>query len=87
MEELTKEQIDEVVKSIQMYKVISSNIVAIGYNETNKILRVLFKGNNSYLYFNVEPEVYNNLMSCESVGKTLNESVVRHKDKYKYIKL
>lgn len=85
--ELSQEQLSQIVTNIKMTPVISSNIVAIGYDKENKILRVIFKGNSSYLYFNVEEEIYNNLAQSESKGKTLNESVVRHKDKYKYIKI
>lgn len=85
--ELSQEQLSQIVTNIKMTPVISSNIVAIGYDKENKILRVIFKGNSSYLYFNVKEEIYNNLAQSESKGKTLNESVVRHKDKYKYIKI
>lgn len=85
--ELSQEQLSKIVTNIKMTPVISSNIVAIGYDRENKVLRVIFKGNSSYLYFNVEEEVYNNLAQSESKGKTLNESVVRQKDKYKYIKI
>lgn len=85
--ELSQEQLSRIVTNIKMTPVISSNIVALGYDKENKILRVIFKGNSSYLYFNVEEEIYNNLAQSESKGKTLNESVVRHKDKYKYIKI
>ena len=87
MEEYTQEQLMEIQKSIPMYKVFSSNISGIGYNSELQIMRVVFKGNHSYLYFNVEQEVYDNIMNSESKGKTLNESVVRCKDKYKYMKL
>lgn len=85
--ELSQEQLSQIVTNIKMTPVISSNIVALGYDKENKILRVIFKGNSSYLYFNVEEEIYNNLAQSESKGRTLNESVVRHKDKYKYIKI
>ena len=87
MEQFTIEQIKEIVTNIKMYKIFSTNLVAWGYDETHKILRVIFKGNSSYLYFNVEPEIWNLLNNSESKGKTLNESVIRQKDKYKYIKL
>ena len=70
-----------------MQRVFSSNLVAMGYDENNKVLRVIFKGNSSYLYFDVEPDVYNTLMQSESKGRALNESVIKQKEKYKYIKL
>lgn len=85
--ELTVDQIKEIVSNIKMQRVFSTNLVAIGYDEQKKILRVIFKGNSSYLYFDVEPEVYNTLMQSESKGRALNESVIKQKEKYKYIKL
>jgi hypothetical protein len=82
-----QENLQEIIKEIQMFKVYSTNIVALGYNESRKILRVIFKGNSSYLYFNVEPEVWENLKNSESKGRTLSESIIKQKDKYKYIKI
>lgn len=82
-----QENLQEIIKEIQMFKVYSTNIVALGYDESRKILRVIFKGNSSYLYFNVEPEVWENLKNSESKGRTLNESIIKQKDKYKYIKI
>lgn len=85
--EISQEEIKEIVNNIKIQRVFSSNLVAMGYNEQKKILRVIFKGNSSYLYFDIEPEVYNTLMQSESKGKALNESVIRQKEKYKYLKL
>lgn len=85
--ELTQEQIKEIVDNIKMQRVFSTNLVAIGYDENRKILRVIFKGNTSYLYFDVEPEVYNTLIHSESKGRALNESIIRQRERYKYIKL
>jgi hypothetical protein len=82
-----QENLQEIIKEIQMFKVYSTNIVALGYDESRKILRVIFKGNSSYLYFNVEPEVWENLKNSESKGRTLSESIIKQKDKYKYIKI
>lgn len=82
-----QENLQEIIKEIQMFKVYSTNIVALGYDESRKILRVIFKDNSSYLYFNVEPEVWENLKNSESKGRTLSESIIKQKDKYKYIKI
>lgn len=82
-----QENLQEIIKEIQMFKVYSTNIVALGYDESRKILRVIFKGNSSYLYFNVEPEVWENLKNSESKGRTLSENIIKQKDKYKYIKI
>lgn len=85
--EISQEQIKEIVTNIKMQRVFSSNLIAMGYDENKKVLRVIFKGNSSYLYFDVEPDVYNTLMQSESKGRALNESVIKQKEKYKYIKL
>lgn len=87
MENITQEQINEIVKNTQLIPVYSTNIQAIGYNKQQQILRVLFKGGGNYIYFNVEPNIYEQIKTSQSKGKTLNECVVRHKDKYKYLKI
>lgn len=81
------DNLEEIVKNIKMYKIASSNITALGYDEINKMLRVIFKNNSSYIYTNVEPEVWQIIINSESKGKSLNENIVRHKEKYKYYKL
>lgn len=81
------DNLEEIVKNIKMYKIASSNITALGYDEVNKMLRVIFKNNSSYIYLNVEPEVWQIIINSESKGKSLNENIVRHKEKYKYYKL
>lgn len=81
------DNLEEIVKNIKMYKIASSNITALGYDENNKVLRVIFKNNSSYIYTNVEPEVWQIIINSESKGRSLNENIVRHKEKYKYYKL
>lgn len=87
MEENEQKSIQELITSINMIPVQSSNIVAMGYNELDKVLRVIFRGGSSYLYYNVEPEIWELLGNSESKGKALNENIVRHKDKYRYVKI
>lgn len=88
---LSNEEVQNILKriinDIPMYKIYSTNLVAIGYNKDLQILRVIFKGDSSYLYFNVEPEIWDLLNTCESKGKTLNEAVIRQKEKYKFMKI
>lgn len=73
---------------IKLNPVYSSNIKGIGYDSENSLMVVLFNSGSKYLYENVEPEIYKLITeSSESVGKTLNECVVRNKEKYKYHKL
>ena len=87
MENLSQEQLQEIIDNIEMRKVFSSNVVAIGYNATNQLLKVIFKPNSAYIYFNVGPEIWTGLNNTTSVGKLLGESVIRQKDKYKFMKL
>lgn len=93
MEETTQEQLialHEKAKLIELKPVLSSNIGGIGYDAENKLLKVAFKtktGSNTYLYEGVEQEVYDGLCQAESIGKKLSESIIRQKEKYKYIKL
>lgn len=90
-EEARIQKLLEDAKMVELKPVISSNISAVGYNENSKLLKISFKGKgdtfNTYLYENVEPEVYNKMFESESVGKYLSENVIRQKDKYKFIKL
>lgn len=86
-EQPTTEQIQDILKDITMYKVLSSNIFALGYSERYQVLCVMFKNETRYMYFNVEPEVWQKLKVCDSKGSMLSESVIKHKDKYKFIKL
>ena len=75
---------------IELKPVISNNVSGIGYNESNHLLKVAFKSGKAtsmYLYENVEPETYNKIINAESIGKCLNEMVIKHKDKYNYLKL
>lgn len=67
-----------------MEKVQSSNIDSIGYDAENKILKVLFKPNNLYHYFEVTEEVYKQIMVSESKNKALRALVMPN---HKYVKV
>ena len=60
----------------------SSNIERIGYKYGK--LFVEFKSGVSYVYDNVDKEMYDALVSAESVGKLFNKTV---RMAYKYQKL
>ena len=81
------EEVMQYANQIKLNPVLSSNIKGIGYNTERKLMVVLFSNGSKYLYESVEPEVYQIVSTAESVGKTLNECIVRNKDKYKYHKL
>lgn len=85
--EIEPNKLFEILNSINMKRIESSNVIGIGYNESSHIMRVIFNNLSSYLYFDVEPEVYKYIESADSKGKALNESVVKQKEKYKYFKI
>ena len=87
MEEKNNIDLNELIKEIPMYKVTSSNISAIGYNSNRQVLRVMFGNNTSYLYFEVEPAIWELLIRSQSKGKFLTEHITKRRDKYKYIKI
>lgn len=91
MEELSQEQILDIARAIKLKPALSSNIAGMGYDEERQILKIVFKNKAgigaSYAYFNVEPQIWEELNNSASVGKALSESVIKNKEKYKYIKL
>ena len=67
-----------------MKNVSSSNIKAIGYDDTNAILYITFLGNRTYKYLEIPQSVYQDLMKAESKGKYFHAYI---KDKYKFNEL
>lgn len=66
---------------MEMIKVVSSNVVAVGYKEND--LYVDYKS-GSYVYKNVPKKVYDGLVSAESKGKYMHANV---KGKYEYLRI
>lgn len=79
--------LQSIIKGINMYKVSSSNISALGYNSTTRVLRVIFNNGASYLYFGVEPLIWDALAKSQSKGRFLTENITKRRDKYQYIKI
>ena len=67
---------------VEMKKVNSSNIQAIGYKDWIQELYVQYNS-GTYIYHEVELELYERLMKAESKGRFLNENI---KNKYKFTK-
>ncbi len=67
---------------MNMVKVKSTRIVAIGYAEPTKTMRVLFPEGAMYDYFNVPAIVHGALMEAESKGSFFQEHVVGKMFKY-----
>lgn len=69
----------------EMHFVISSNIEAIGYDPDTMELHACFlKSGETYVYYNVEPWVFDEFMQADSKGTSLNRQI---KGRYEYGKL
>lgn len=69
---------------MQRVSVTSSNVSEIGYDEDRRILEVLFLNGSLYQYFDVPPQVHNELMSAGSIGQYLNSNI---KGTYRYARV
>lgn len=58
---------------MQLQRVLSGTIEAIGYDNITKIMHVLFKDNTYYKYENIPLNIYQNLMSSPAKGSMLNK--------------
>ena len=62
-------------------KVKSTNLASIGYDPSNKILEVEFRGSGSiYQYHGVPQDIYDKLENASSIGKFFNKEI---KDKFR----
>lgn len=59
----------------------SSMLASVGYDEKSKTLEVEFNRGAVYQYFDVEKEVYNDLINADSVGSYFNSCI---RDDYDY---
>ena len=55
--------------------VSSTNISELGYDENRRVLEVLFHGGSVYQYFDVPPQIYNELRQASSVGQYINANI------------
>jgi len=69
---------------MEMHFVDSSSIERIGYDSTTSTLRVEFKSNQTYDYFNVPESVYSELQRASSVGSYHATNI---KNSYPYAKI
>ena len=68
---------------MSMYKVNSSNLAEVGYDEGEQILRIIFKNGGIYEYEGVPITQYYGLLEAESVGKYFNQNIARGGYPYK----
>jgi len=64
-------------------RVVSSNLVSVGYDDQNSTLEIEF-GSGVYDYFGVPNDVYSGLMRADSHGKYFHRNI---RDKYPYNKV
>ena len=72
---------------MDMKAVDSSNLVAIGYDEEDKRLRVTFKSGATYDYLNVEPETHAALIGADSVGSAFHRLIRTAPAAYPYLRV
>lgn len=70
--------------SIEMHQVVSSNILAIGYDETQNNVHVQFLNNSEYIYKGVPEHEFNGLLNAPSIGSYLHRN---YKNVYSYEKI
>lgn len=65
-------------------KVESSNIAAVGYDKEQQILEIEFNSKAVYQYFDVDSNVFDELMAAESHGRYFNAHI-KHVYSYKKV--
>jgi len=71
--------------NIPTYPIVSSNILAAGYDEAKRILRIVFKNKGStYDYNDVDPEVWIQFQGAASKGRFFDSNI---KYSYQYDKV
>jgi hypothetical protein len=61
---------------MNLIKVDSSMIYAVGYDEEAQILEVVFKRTGVYRYRNVPKDVYEGLMDSDSKGSYMRDMII-----------
>lgn len=66
---------------IKMHPVVSSNILAAGYDKDTKTLKITFSNGATYTYSGVPLAMYEGIFTADSAGKFVQQFIV--KGKYK----
>jgi KTSC domain len=69
---------------MKLETVESSMIHAVGYDAKTRTLEVVFNSGGTYIYDDVPPKVYKELMAAESKGRYMKDEII---DVYPYSKL
>lgn len=59
----------------QLKPVKSSNIEAVGHDADKNELHVKFKGGGIHIYSGVTPDVHNNFVNADSIGKHFHANI------------
>lgn len=76
----------DVVPEIEMIRVSSSNLAAIGYDAERKLLRVVFLSGAVYEYYGFPEHLHQALMGAESHGRFLDAYIKKPDFTYKQIR-
>jgi hypothetical protein len=80
------EEKSNTMSEIQMIRVSSSNIAAIGYDSDRQVLRVAFLSGAIYEYYGIPEYLYEGLMNASSHGSYLNAYIKTPNYSYKQIR-
>jgi hypothetical protein len=61
---------------MKLTTVESSMIHAVGYDAKTRTLEVIFTSGGTYIYDNVPPKVYKELMAAESKGRYMKNEII-----------
>jgi hypothetical protein len=61
---------------MNLKKVNSSMVYAIGYNPKSKTLEVVFKSGKVWVYEEVPKKVYQELLKSKSIGSYMRENII-----------
>lgn len=70
---------------MELQKVVSSNLSAVGYDTDTNELVVEFNSGMSYKYIDVPFDTYKELMAADSLGTYFNANI--RKGGFEYVKL
>ena len=61
---------------MKLTTVESSMIHAVGYDRKTRTLEVIFNSGQTYVYEEVPPKVYKELMEAESKGRYMRDAII-----------
>lgn len=65
----------------------STNVDLLAYSFTKEMMRVDFSSGHSYCYYQVKIGEWNKIITSDSIGSELKDTVTRYPDKYPYEKI